>query len=332
MARRPAHLILLLVLAALIGCGGDDGGTSATAPAEPPRDATLLLDFAPNAAHAGIYAATRRGLDRGEGVDLRVQVPSASTDSVRLLLSGRAQLAVLDIHDLALAREKGRDLVGVMAIVQRPLAAILTTPGIKGPRALEGRRVGVTGLPSDDAVLDSIVRGAGGDPSRVRRTTIGFNAVASVVSGRVAGATAFWNVEGVALRQRVPDAGEFRVDEFGAPAYPELVLTVTRQTLQRDADLVEQAVRALARGYRVAADDPEAALRDLTEQVPDVDPEEARRQLDAIRPAFTRDGRVGVLDPGVLRAWATWEQRFGIVERRPDVGAAFDGGYVPDTE
>jgi putative hydroxymethylpyrimidine transport system substrate-binding protein len=330
MARRRVLILLLVALSALAGCGGGEDEPSATAPTEPPRDATLLLDFAPNAAHAGIYAATRRGLDRREGIDLRVQVPSASTDAVRLLLGGRAELAVMDIHDLALARAKGRDLVGVMAIVQRPLAAVLTAPGIRDPRDLEGRRVGVTGLPSDDAVLASVVRGAGGDPARVRRTTIGFNAVASVVSGRVAGATAFWNVEGVALREREPGAGEFRVDEYGAPQYPELVLAVTRQTLQRDADPVKEAVRALVRGYRVAAEDPEGALRDLTAQVPDLDPEEARRQLDAIRPAFTRDGKVGVLDPDVLAEWARWEQRFGIVERPPDVGAAFDASYVPD--
>jgi len=330
MPRRPASVVLLLVAAVLLGCGGGEPDERATTPAEPPRDATLLLDFAPNAVHAGVYAATRRGLDRREGIDLRVQVPAASTDAVRLLLSDRADLALLDIHDLALAREQGRDLVAVMAIVQRPLAAVLAGPGVRSPRDLEGRRVGVTGLPSDEAVLRSIVRGAGGDPARVRSTTIGFNAVASVVSGRVAGATAFWNVEGVALRERLPGAREFRVDDFGAPPYPELVLTVARRTLQRDSQLVNRAVAALVRGYEVASVDPEGALSDLTATVRDLDPEEARRQMEAVRPAFTRGGRVGVLDPAVLRAWANWEVRFGIVKERPDVATLFEPGVVPD--
>jgi ABC-type nitrate/sulfonate/bicarbonate transport system substrate-binding protein len=330
MSRRLARLAVVLLVAALVGCGDDDTDPSATAPAEPPRDATLLLDFAPNAVHAGIYVATQRRLDRREGVDLRVQVPSASTDAVRLLLAGRAQLAVLDIHDLALARERGRDLVAVMALVQRPLAAVLTGPGIRSPRDLEGRRVGVTGLPSDDAVLRSIVRGAGGDPAKVRSTTIGFNAVASVVSGRVAGATAFWNVEGVALREREPDAGEFRVDDFGAPAYPELVLTVTRRTLQREPDLVREVIAALTRGYEAVVADPGAALRDLTAAVPDLDRADAAAQLEAIGPAFESAGKVGVLDADALAAWARWEVEFGIVKRKPDVAAAFDPSLLPD--
>jgi putative hydroxymethylpyrimidine transport system substrate-binding protein len=325
---RPRALALtVLAVVLLTSCGGGDEATTTTSRA--PSRATLLLDFTPNAVHAGIYVAKRRGFDRREGVDLTIRAPSASTDAVRLLLGGRAQLAVLDIHDLAIARQEGRDLVGVLALVQRPLAAVLARPGIRTPRDLEGRRVGVTGLPSDDAVLRSVVRGAGGDPRRVRETTIGFNAVASVLSGRVAAATAFWNVEGVALRRREPGASEFRVDDYGAPAYPELVLCVTRTTLDRDPALVRGTVRALARGYDAALANPGRALSDLAAGAPGLDVAEARRQFAAMRSAFTAGRRFGVLDPGRLRAWARWEAEFGIVKRTPDVSKAFDGRFVP---
>nr|MBA3327661.1 ABC transporter substrate-binding protein [Solirubrobacterales bacterium] len=164
----PRRLIIALVAAALAGCGS--GADDAAAPN---RSATLLLDFQPNAVHTGVYTALQRDYDGALGVGLRVQPPSAATDSVKLLASGRAQFAILDIHDLALAREAGEDLVGVMAIVQRPLAAVLAQPSVRSPRDLEGRRVGVSGLPSDEAVLRSVVAGAGGDPERVRPITIG---------------------------------------------------------------------------------------------------------------------------------------------------------------
>ena len=155
--------LLAAVLAwptSLAACGGG---------AEPgaPRGATLVLDFQPNAVHAGIYAALREGFYRDAGVDLSVQQPSASTDAPKLLEAGRAQFAILDIHDLAIARERGLDLVGVMPIVQRPLASVIAgDPTRSRPRDLEGRTVGVTGLPSDDAVLDSVVAADGGDPAR----------------------------------------------------------------------------------------------------------------------------------------------------------------------
>ena len=111
-----SRLLLALALAAALVVAG----CSRASEDRPDQSARLVLDFQPNAVHAGIYLALERDFDGAEGVDLSVAAPSSSTDSVKLLLAGRAQFAILDIHDLALAREKGRDIVGVMALVQRP--------------------------------------------------------------------------------------------------------------------------------------------------------------------------------------------------------------------
>jgi ABC-type nitrate/sulfonate/bicarbonate transport system substrate-binding protein len=322
-------LRLLLVLVALAlpvaACGGS--GTES----RPDTTARLLLDFTPNPVHAGIYLAHARGFDEAEGVTLRVQAPGAATDAPKLLRAGKVDMAILDIHDLALARERGADLVGVMAVVQRPLAAVLAQPSVKRPRDLEGKRVGVTGLPSDTAVLDSVVRGDGGNPKRVRATTIGFDAVKAMLAGRVSGATAFWNVEGVALRAQRPGLQEFRVDDFGAPRYPELVLCVTREYLQDDRDTVAATIRALQRGYRETQIDPDSAVLAMTESVRGLDRDRDRldSELDAVAPAFQAGSPVyGALDPAVLRAWAKWDLEFGILQRPLDVARAFDTTLV----
>jgi putative hydroxymethylpyrimidine transport system substrate-binding protein len=321
MARHRSLLVLALVAAlVLAGCsrGSED---------RPNQTAKLVLDFQPNAVHAGIYLALERDYDDAEGVTLSVAAPSSSTDSVKLLLSGRAQFAILDIHDLALAREKGRDIVGVMAIVQRPLAAVLAQPGIARPRDLEGKKVGVTGVPSDDAVLSSIVRGDGGDPSKVHKVTIGFQAVAALLAHRVDGATAFWNAEGVALQARRPGIREFKVDDYAAPPYPELVLCVSRATLRDDRPLVAATVRALRRGYEETIADPDSAVEALVDRA-GVKREDTERELDAVSPAFTEGAsRYGELDPTELRAWAQWEARFGITKRPPEVAQAFAPGF-----
>jgi len=320
------RLLLPIALAAVLvcaGCGGASGGD------RPNEDATLLLDFTPNAVHSGIYLAAARGYDEAEGVRLRIRRPGASTDGPKQLQSGRVDLAILDIHDLALARERGADLVGVMAVVQRPLAAVIARPGIARPRDLEGRRVGVTGLPSDDAVLRSVVRGDGGDPSRVRSTTIGFDAVKALLAGRVDASTAFWDVEGVALQRRRPGFREFRVDDFGAPSYPELVLCATRDTIAERAPVVRAAIRALQRGYQEAQADPESAVGAVLDANPDLDRAELGAQMDAVAPAFTAGALgVGQLRLPVLRAWAAWDRKFGILKRPLDVSRAFDLSLV----
>jgi len=317
-------LLCSLLIAALTGCGG--GGAPLV------QDATLVLDFTPNAIHAGIYSAIARTFDQGEGVALHIVVPSATTDSIKLLETGRADFAILDIHDLAIARERHQDIVGIMAIVERPLAAVIASPQIRNPRQLDGQTVGITGVPSDTAVLDSIVAGAGGDPRRVHTVNTGFNAVTVLLAHRVAAATAFWNDEGVTLQLRHPGFHIFRVDSYGAPSYPELVLCATRSSLHSNPTLAHEVVRTLVRGYGVALTDPEGSAADLESQVPGLDPKLVAAQLSSEDPAFLApDGGFGELDTGSLKAWARWEARFGIVKRPPDVAAMFDSRFVAGT-
>src|SRR3954464_8289526 len=223
MRRVAAPLAAALVAAACIGCGG--GGAEPGAP----EGAPLVLDFQPNAVHSGIYAAQESGDFKDAGLDLHIQEPSSTADSAKLLETGRADFAVMDINDFGIARERGLDLVAIAAIVQRPLASVIPrTPNeTRTPAALAGKTIGVTGVPSDDAVLDTVLRAGGVDPSDVHRVTIGFNAVADLAAGKVDAATAFWNAEGVELKQQGIASREFRVDQFGAPRYPELVIATS---------------------------------------------------------------------------------------------------------
>jgi putative hydroxymethylpyrimidine transport system substrate-binding protein len=315
MRRAVALLAAALLLAGVSGCGG--GGAEPGAP----KGAALVLDFTPNAAHSGIYAAERQGLYRKAGLELSIHQPGESTDAPKLLEAGRTDFAILDIHDLGIARERGLDVVGVMPIVQRPLAAVLARGDgpVRRPRDLQGRSVGVTGLPSDEAVVDSEVGADGGDPATVNRVTIGFNAVSSLTAERVDAATGFWNAEGVELRRRGVPVRVFKVDRYGAPPYPELVLATTRRTYARDPALVRAMALATTRGYRLAWRRPAEALRDLLASVPGLDRAEEAAQLRALRP----DLRPAPFDRAVLRAWAAWDLAHGVLKRPLDVRAAF---------
>ncbi len=282
----------------------------------------LVLDFTPNPVHAGIFAAKAEGFYKDDGVDLTVQAPGESTDAPKLLAAGRTEFAILDIHDLGIAREKGLPLVGVMPIVQRPLAAILARGdrGIASPKDLEGKTVGVTGLPSDEAVVDSEVSAAGGDPAQVEEVTIGFNAVSTLAAGKVDAATGFWNAEGVALRQSGVPIRSFKVDQYGAPPYPELVLTTSERTLQQQPELVEDVIAATERGYRLTKANPERALDDLLAADPSLKRADQQAQLRVLLPALTPRP----FDPRVLREWAAWDLEHGLLGEKLDVGATFN--------
>ena len=106
--------LLVAAAIALAGCGATGSDRSG-------RDVALAIGGALGAQHAGIYLAMQRGFDEAEGVTLH---PKQVSDPARELASGKAAMAVMDIHELALARARGEDLVGVLGIVGRPVAAL----------------------------------------------------------------------------------------------------------------------------------------------------------------------------------------------------------------
>ena len=99
---RRLPILALAGALALAGCGGS--GTSGAGGEE----ATLVLDARPNATHVGIYTALAREYDDAEGVKLRVR------------RRGRGEFRILSAEELVRVRERGDDVVGVMAILQRP--------------------------------------------------------------------------------------------------------------------------------------------------------------------------------------------------------------------
>ncbi len=143
MSRIAALLAAVLLLAGAAGCGGSGAEPGA------PDGATLVLDFTPNAVHSGVYAARAEGYYEDAGIALTIRQPGESSDAPKLLAAGRTEFAILDIHDLGIARERGLDVVGTMPIVQRPLAAVIARggEGVARPATCRAAAPGSPGCP-----------------------------------------------------------------------------------------------------------------------------------------------------------------------------------------
>ena len=134
--KRLASVAALLVV--LAGCG-EKAEPTGTAPARQ-EPFTVMLDYFPNADHAGIYAAKAAGLYEQAGLDVKIQPPPDPSAPLKLLRAGRADVAISYEPELLLARDQGADnLVSVGALVQAPLTSVIALPG-SGVRDGEGPR------------------------------------------------------------------------------------------------------------------------------------------------------------------------------------------------
>jgi putative hydroxymethylpyrimidine transport system substrate-binding protein len=319
-----AVLIVLIVLSS--GGGSDGGGAKSGGAGSGPRERlNLMLDFYPNADHAGIYAAQAGGHFRDHGLDVRVRAPADPAAPLKLVAAGKADVAVSYEPEVLRARDKGVPVVAIAALVQKPLTSIVSLPkaGIRSAVDLRGKRVGTAGIDYQSAYLEAVLSPAGVDRSAVRERNVGFDLLPALATGKVdAVLGAFWNYEGVDLRLRGRHPQIIRIDEAGVPPYNELVIVASEKSVREHADQLRRFVAALGDGTSDLAADPAAGLNALLRANRDLDKRLQRESIKVTTPLFLPpEGRpYGWQDPTAWRRFGEFMLRNKLIEH-PTAGA-----------
>jgi len=331
MIRRRSLVALIAAAASVVvlaGCGDDDGGSAASQPV------SLILDWYPNVDHAGVYGAIEQDYFGDEGLSVTPSVPSDPAASLKQVGLDRADFAISYEQEVLLARSEGVPVVAVAAIVPHPLNTVLFRKdrGITTAKDLEGKTVGVAGVPSDRPLLDSVVRSAGGDPSKVTVRTIGYTLSPALAAGKVdAVIGAYWNVEQIELERQGVDVGALRLEDNGVPDYDELVVVTSDATLRDRPEMVRAFLRGLRSGQDWAATDQSGAVDALLAANGDLDKETLAAQLavtaDSLSPS---DEPTLNVDPAEWTGFAAWMRENGLLNKPVDVGAAVTAEFLPD--
>ena len=151
---------------------------------------------------------------------MNLYVPSSPEDGLKLVAAGKDTFTISYQTDVLLARGESIPVKSIAALVQHPLNTImaLTTSGIARPKQLEGRTIGMAGLPSDDALLQTMMETDGGDPSKVAKVDVGFDLVPALIGKQVdAIIGGYWVHESILAEQKGYPVNVMRVEEWGVP-------------------------------------------------------------------------------------------------------------------
>lgn len=338
MTIRPLLALVALVTGAMLllasGCGGDEpasGGSSTGT-----ESVEVVLDWYPNADHAGIFGALAQGYFADHDLDVTTTVPSDAAAALKEVGAGKAPFAVSYEPEVLLARAQGIPVVAVGAIVTHPLNSIIvrTDSGIERPRDLEGKTVGNTGLPLERPLLRTVVSADGGDPDRVAVRNVGFNLSPALAAGRVdAIIGAYWNIELVELDAQGIDAKAFRVEDYGVPDYDELVIVTGERFARENPETVRRFLEGLRQGQDWAATDQAGAVDALVDANPDLDrdtvAEQVRLTADLLSPP---DGGTLAMDPDEWTAFAEWMRTTDQLPANADVDGAMTTRFLPEAD
>ncbi|MDA0263034.1 MAG: ABC transporter substrate-binding protein [Chloroflexi bacterium] len=339
--KRAAILVSLLFVFSLLAaaCGSDPtpapAAESTAVSTEAPAKLTkvsLALDWFPWSNHSGLYVALERGYFADEGLDVEIYVPGDPSTVLQTVAAGRDDFGISYQPELLLAREQGIEAVSIMALVQHPLNSVmsLADSGIVEPKDLKGKKVGAPGLPSDEALIDTMLRYQGLTIDDVEMVNVGFDLIPALISKNVdAIVGAYWVHESISANNLGFDLNIMRMEENGVPDFYELVMVASEDKIANNPEIVQAFVRGVTRGYQDAIADPLDAVALLKELKPETDLAIENPGVVLLAPLWATDNGVfGWQEQQRWQDFADWMVASGRLTSADDANAAFDNSFV----
>ena len=294
--RRPAAIALasagVTAALALAACSSSSSSSSSSAPAAAggsspaasggsspavapsPANPTVLLDWFPNPDHASLYLAKTQGDFTKAGLSgVTLQAPSGSQDALKLVSTGAMPLGISYTPNVVTAASQGLDVEAVAALIPTPLDTLLISSksGITSIKGLAGKKIGGYGDPTSTAVLDTILKKNGVNPSSTQQIAVSEGLIPAMLSGNVQAIIGgYRNVEAIQLKLKGQTPVEFKVEDQGVPTYDELVIVAQKSKLASDpgyAAMVRDFLAALARVDAAAQASSSGAIAALKPQI-----------------------------------------------------------------
>lgn len=224
-------------------------GQLLTSPAHANDKLTVILDWLVNPDHAPLILAQEKGIFARYGLDVELVPPSDAATPAKLVAAGQADIAVGYQPNLILDVDQGLPLVRIGTLVETPLNSLITKADgpVKTIADLKGKKIGYSVGGFDDGLLGTMLETAGLKPSDVELVNVNFSLSPSVLSGQVdAVIGGYRNVEVLQMENAGTKARFFPVEEYGVPAYDELILEARKDKvndprLSRFVSAVEEA-------------------------------------------------------------------------------------------
>ncbi|MFT3808722.1 MAG: ABC transporter substrate-binding protein [Micropepsaceae bacterium] len=245
---------------------------------EPGDLLNVMLDWYINPNHVPILVAEAIGAFRDQKLNVNYQEPADPNDPPKLVAAGKADIAVSYQPQLHMQVDQGLPLARIGVLVDTPLNMLLALgdSGITKIADLKGKRIGNSVGGFEDALLKTMLGTAGLTLSDVEIVNINFALSQSLLAGNVdAVIGAYRNYELNILAIEGKTAAPFFVEQYGVPAYDELIFVANRD--RAAASVHARFLAAIETAVAFTLNDPEAAWGHFIRNRPQLDDEINRR-------------------------------------------------------
>jgi ABC-type nitrate/sulfonate/bicarbonate transport system substrate-binding protein len=304
---------------------------------------TFTTHFEPDGGFTNLTAITDHGFGKAEGLDVNLISPGSASDSVKLLASGTAQFGIVNSTAVIIARSQGVPIVSIIAPNQIGTAGVMVPAesGIHTVKELEGKTIGITGIPANRVMLEAMLRANGVDLGKTRIVEVGFGDTAVLLAGKIdAIGDAIPFAEPVEFNQArgkpLNDTSTyvfFPFYKYGGPSYYTFNIDVTEDYLATHSDTVKKFSKAWRDATEWSMANPEDAARLYVKHYPELkyDRVVAEWKLVAtlIRSPDTDAHGIGWQNPDIWAKLARFMYDNKLVKNEVDASKAFTNADLP---
>ncbi|AND39098.1 MULTISPECIES: ABC transporter substrate-binding protein [Cytobacillus] len=329
-----AAICSLLLLSGCAGNGPDNQtGSEDSDSKQDLKKVTVVLDWTPNTNHTGLYAAKDKGYFKEEGLDVEIIMPGeAGAD--QLTASGKADFGVSYQESITEARVQGVPLVSIAAVIQHNTSGFASPAekNIKSPKDFEGKTYGGWGAPVEKSVIDSLMKKENANIDKVSIVNMGDADFFTAVKRDIDFAWIYYGWTGVEAELRGEKINMVYLTDYSEKLdYYTPVLATSEKMIADDPDTVKAFVKAAARGYEFAIDQPGEAADILLKNAPDLDSELVKKSQEWLSPRYQDDAsRWGEQKLEVWENYADWMHENGLLDKELDAGKAFTNDFLPE--
>jgi ABC-type nitrate/sulfonate/bicarbonate transport system substrate-binding protein len=343
MRSTPLFAVLVLLLAALTGCGAATStpaspaasGSAASAASAAPETATvtLIMDWVPWVLDIPVDVAQEKGYYADRGLTVKQIVPAGPTDVVKFVSTGKAKFGLYYAPDTLAGVEAGAPLVSVAGLMSHAPVGIAMAPGQHAatPKDLASKVVGVVLIPSTRASFQTMLKAGGVSPDAVKVADPGYEIVAPLLAGKYAGVAVTQFGELVQAQQtgQTLDYLDFR--DWGTPDYAFLNLISEQGFADKDPATVRAFVAATLAGLEYAAQHPDEAVALYVKRHPELKADLLLAQWKAALPSLATAGShpAGWQDAQAWQKLDEWMVRTGQLKKAVDVSGVVSNAYLP---
>jgi putative hydroxymethylpyrimidine transport system substrate-binding protein len=292
---------------------------------------------------AGLYAAVDRKFFEAEKLAVSFVSPPTPADGVKLVASGGANFATAHSTEVITARSRGLPVISIATNHQYGMAGIMipADAGVTTLKQLEGKTIGVTGIPFNKTMLEYSLKKNGVDVSKVKIVTVGFTPMPLLLSKRIdaLGDAITWSepaMYNVQLKKPANDKTTYKYFAFyenGVPRYYTFGVVADERELAKDkGDLARRYLRAWAKGQDWAIKNQAAAVEGMRKHSPELNAAEAAANLAEIarisQSPDTQKNGLGWQDVKVWEAQEAFMREQKLIPAKVDVTKAVTNAYL----